>query len=330
LVSGSAGTTTNTYGLSQIELAHSNNAFMYASSGNASYNIGALNPSIGTPQILNFNSFYMPAPPAATYVALPNPTSFFYTLPDQIDGQDYSLITPVAVPQVATTGTYIFGQSGPQTATWMYGGAANNPWSTSSPVQVVKELRIKNNSHLTISGMTFKFSPAAKVIIEPGSTLTLDTTLFTSDYMQHSCDVAYAWVGVEVWGNSNLSQNTLPLQMGKLTLQNNSMIEHAQWGARAQNPADSAQRGGIIIATTGANFKNCKVGVEFKEYHNIYNGTEYGNKSYFFRSYFFKQYRLPEQFYCGSTTCLHRRLHGHTVSFNLLLFRLLKNMFLTL
>lgn len=62
---------------------------------------------------------------------------------------------------------------------------------------------------------------------------------------------------------------------------NYSRIQNAETGAQAQNPADNAQRGGIIIATSGAHFKNCKVGVEFKEYHNIYNGTEYGNKSYF-------------------------------------------------
>ena len=133
--------------------------------------------------------------------------------------------------------------------------------------------------------MTFKFSPDAKVIVEPGSTLTLkDGTLLTSNYMGDPCNVAYTWQGVEVWGSqSNQSQNIMPLAVGKLIM-NNSTIEYAICGVRAQkfyNPAVNLHRGGIIVATTGATFKNCIMDVEFLPYVNLYNGKNYGNRSYF-------------------------------------------------
>ncbi|HRE24032.1 MAG TPA: hypothetical protein PLO98_07180, partial [Bacteroidia bacterium] len=99
----------------------------------------------------------------------------FYTLPDQIDGQDYSAITPSVSAQVVTTHTLNYPDNAitNQTATWSYGTLLNNPLGVSVPIHVTGELRIRQNSNLIISGMTFKFSPEAKVIVEPGSTLTL-------------------------------------------------------------------------------------------------------------------------------------------------------------
>jgi hypothetical protein len=296
-VTGSNGSSTlaSTFGLSQLELAHSNNGFMYASSGNPSNNIGAFIPSSNTPQMLSGNSFYISNPPKAAYIANPNPISSLYTLPDQIDGQDYSLITSAAVAPVVTYNTLTFPSNGGngQSATWTYG--SNPVINATSPIHIIHELRIKQNSTVTIKGMTFKFSPEAKVIIEEGSTLILDElsgtpTIFTSNSSIDHCPINYSWQGVEVWGTSNLSQIP-PLapalfKQGKLVMKNYSRIENANWGARAWKPifpipTTITSSGGIIQVSNYGEFRNCKVDVEFKPYENIFVGIKRANKSAF-------------------------------------------------
>lgn len=267
--SGMSGTNTTTYGLSQIELYY--NGKMYAASGNSNDNHASFNPKSNSPALnfsigsQNFNlqgtSTY-PLPSKVTF------TNDFYTLPDQIDGQDYSLITPNPVTKVLTVSSLNFPAPSltNQTATWTY-GAGNNPLGATTVVHVINELRIQQNSHLKISGMTFKFSENAKVIIEPGSTLTLqDGTVLTSNYKEDPCIAPYTWQGVEVWGGAlNPSQIGNPLAVGKLVM-NDATIEYAKCGARAQRYYANNQnsyRGGIITANPGAKFINCNVGVEY-------------------------------------------------------------------
>lgn len=273
---------TPSYGYSQIE--QSFNGKMYVStSGTGLYNLGAFDPGIASPTIV------VTGTPSLTLPLLPNAGwqgNPFYALPDQIDGQDYSLITPNPITPVITANTINFPSNtvSNQTATWTY-GTGNNPLSASTEIHIIKELRIRQNSHLVISGMTFKFSENAKVIIEPGSTLTLkDGTIFTSNYMDDPCYNPYTWQGVEVWGGlSNPSQIGSSQSVGKLVM-HTATIEYAKCGARAQRYYLNGQnngRGGIIIANAGAEFINCNIGVQFLPYKNIYNGREFGNRSVF-------------------------------------------------
>jgi hypothetical protein len=276
-------------GYSQIELA--NNSFMYVSSGLSAFNIAAFN-TISPLAIQPSKSFSLinPAPPSTSFGGFT-----LYTLPDQIDGQDYSLITPAAVAPFVTYNTLTFPLSGGsgQSATWTYGSNPVN--NATSPIHVIHELRIKQNSTVTIKGMTFKFSPEAKVIIEEGSTLILDElsgtpTIFTSNTLTDHCQVNYSWQGVEVWGTSNLSQIP-PLapalfKQGKLVVKNYSRIENANWGGRAWKPifpipATITSSGGIIQVSSYGEFRNCKVDVEFKPYQNIFAGIKRANKSAF-------------------------------------------------
>lgn len=249
------GSSNPDYGFSQIELAYNGN--MYASS-TSNTQVGAFDPFNPTPVILGTpTSFLFTNPPKADYtLGGVNPNSTLYTLPDQIDGQDYSSITPSVAPQVVTTHTlnYPDNTNTNQSTTWSY-GTSNNPLGVSVPIHVTGELRIRQNSNLTISGMTLKFSPEAKVIVEPGSTLTLtDGTLLTSNYMEDPCNVAYTWQGVEVWGSqSNQSQNIMPLAVGKLIM-NNSTIEYAICGARAQKfyyPTHPLLTGSVVCERRG-------------------------------------------------------------------------------
>jgi hypothetical protein len=222
------------YGFSQIEFAE--NGFMYVASNNLA-NIGwvdAFDPLAFMPAMLGgTNKFTLIK--NLTPFACPNFTSFlgntpFRTLPDQIDGENYALNLSAPNPQTASTDVYIHNLG---TTTWKYGPSVNdNPWKvTTGAIQVISELRIEGNSHLTIDNMKFQFSPNAKVIIEQGSTLTLDNgTIFTSDkFAVASCILNYEWQGVEVWGTSTLPQQTLNAQ-GKLEVKNNSIIEYATLG----------------------------------------------------------------------------------------------------
>ena len=101
------------FGFSQIELA--NNGYMYASSlsGGGGNNIGAFLPSSVAPQILSANSFPFANPPGSSWLS-----AGLYTLPDQIDGQNYTTIVPQPLVQVATTNNFNFNTG---TATWMSG-----------------------------------------------------------------------------------------------------------------------------------------------------------------------------------------------------------------
>lgn len=275
----------NDFGFSQIELAK--NGLMYASSG-VNNMVGALDPLDPFPLMLPLNySFLFTSPPKVDYTMAPNLLSTLYTLPDQIDGQTYAAITPPAAPLVVTTDVLYFpaNASTNQTATWVY---SNNPVNNSAtPIYIIKELHVRQNSHLIISGMEFRFSPDAKVIVEQGSSLTLESgSKFTSTSPNEICSInKYTWQGVEVWGNSTLSQNA-PLTQGKLVVKENSIIEHARWGARAwkpiiPEPITYTTTGGIIQVYDGGTFKNCNVDVEFKPYQYKVGTKNYGNKSYF-------------------------------------------------
>lgn len=287
LVQNSGGTSTTSYGYSQIELA--NNLNMYSSSkpvptGNT-WNVGAFNPFNPQP-IMFFNSqpsftLSNPDPPNAQYSLIPNPSSDFYTLPDQIDDEDYSLITP---PPKAPIVTYNSLTSSVNT-TWTYGAVPNNPLGALTDIHIINELRINNNSHLTIRGMTFRFSPQAKVIIEAGSSLTLDRTttvpydpaVFTSN---HACEDPYMWQGIEVWGNKSQSQFP-PGMQGKLIVKNGSAIEFAHHAVKLTRTNYTAYTGGIVQATN-AFFRNNENDIEFLPYHNKNAaGKQVGNRSYF-------------------------------------------------
>lgn len=268
------------YGYSQIEKAK--NDYMYASSANN--DVKAFEPFSANPIMLGpTTGFNFSSPPFAPYnLGGANPNTKLYTLPYQIDGEDYSSITGSPLPQVITVNSYLVDNTGAVNVIWTSG--SGNPWSTSSFVQVINELRIKDNRNLTINNMTFKFGPDAKVIIEPGSTLTLNDTTFTSDYMGDPCYNKYTWTGVQVWGTKTASQITTPLAQGKLTINSGSKIEYAQWGARTYDGASLSTSGGIIIGNS-ASFVNCSIGVEFKPYDNfrIVNGVKQiiSNKSSF-------------------------------------------------
>lgn len=284
LVSSSASP--KDFGYSQLELSHNGN--MYASSDpvvNLTFNVGAFNPALTNPSMVigAFPSFTLssPNPPNSGWGGAP-----LYTLPDQIDGQDYNLITPPAVATVPTLNSYTQNT----TTTWTYTSGAN-PWGAASftPVHVINEIVVDGNSTLTINAMTIKFSPQAKFIIKKGSKVILDNgTILTSNHIDE-CNLGYTWKGVQVRGDINTNQNATNGQ-GKLTVKNGSTIEYAECAAKNWDGINANTTGGIIIANTGSVFKNNKVDVELKPFPNF---PSYAYKASFNNCSFFSNNLYP-------------------------------------
>lgn len=163
-------------GDSQIELAH--DGFMYAAE--SASKLVAIDWDRPTPIIAPHSITFSGSPVIAnTFTSWFNNNPSIYTLPEQIDGQNYDdfFITPY--DKLAYTAT--------ASATWTSG---SNPLNNSSGnvVYIRDELRIPAGKVVTITDMELYFAPGARVVVEqgigpsgPGGKLVLDNTLFTAD-----------------------------------------------------------------------------------------------------------------------------------------------------
>ncbi|HRO76157.1 MAG TPA: T9SS type A sorting domain-containing protein [Crocinitomicaceae bacterium] len=227
-----------------------------------------------------------------------------YILPDQIDGMDYNAHF-FANTQCCLTNQWYSAEAFTATtnATWQP-GAGNNPFGSTNGVVYIKDaLIIPADKNITIKNMVFKFAPDAKVIVarsvggigglfSGGGKLTLDGTTFTVD---DRCAPTLMWLGVQVYGYNNTIQTAasqyIPVKQGTLTLKNNAIIEHAQfgvdlaklnfgtfWGMPAYIP-DLDYTGGVIYADNST-FRNNMNDVRFWDYAapgNIDNVSYFSN-----------------------------------------------------
>lgn len=200
-----------------------------------------------------------------------HPSMKLYILPDQIDTMDYSIYPYYPYNTVTVSNT----------ETWT---PDDNPLSNdTSLVRIEEELRIVSGTHITIKNMRFEFFEDARVVVEPGAHLTLDSTIFTIG----PCD-AHMWLGVEVWGTSTESQYVSGYQ-GHLELRNNSIIEHAYIGALAGSREDGTfsnldpyEKAGGIIRGFDSRFRNNMYDVFIQNYYSYAaNGTLLPNRSRF-------------------------------------------------
>jgi photosystem II stability/assembly factor-like uncharacterized protein len=164
----------------------------------------------------------------------------------------------------------------------LIGSYGRGIWKTQIPCDIVNEsITITTNTtwnekHL-ISG-TLTVEPTATltlksilalteestIIVKPGAQLILDGAILTN-----GCEKM--WQGIQVWGNKNESQYTLPGQLceqGKLTLKNGATIESAIVAVDLWKPGDYSTSGGIVDAT-GATFRNNAQAVHAMPYRNI-------------------------------------------------------------
>jgi len=116
----------------------------------------------------------------------------------------------------------------------------------------------------------------ARVIVEPGGKLIVDGGSFSN-----FCDLL--WLGIEVWGNDAVVQNTN--NQGVVELKNGAVIENAHTGIWVRQNDDECQyiegSGGGIVRARDSEIRNCYVGVEFAPYSWIVNGNPTANQSYF-------------------------------------------------
>lgn len=281
VANSAASGSVSSYGYSQIEWA--NNGNMYANSNNITNNVGGFDPVSSSPSISTIGqpSFSLSNNPSVSF----GPGDIFYTLPDQIDGQDYSLYTsPVFIP-VMTVYDYVFNTSN---ATWIYNTA---PWNTALPVHVIHLLTIAHNCYLTIDQMTFEFNPNASTVIQTGGTLNLRQSVFTGEM---DCDKMYhPWLGVNVQGTSYMPQN-LATSQGKFYL-TNSTIQFANIGAKANNNS------GGIIQSTDSKFLNCNTAIFLAPYQSLLLPNSIANKCKFVRTDFEIDQHYP---FSTASTCV--------------------------
>jgi len=129
-------------------------------------------------------------------------------------------------------------------------------------------IRIYGNKTVTFTNCNFQFGKNAKVIIEQGSKLIMNNTVFT--YLEVCGNM---WQGVEIWGNSIKSQyreNGVYYQ-GTLIMNNNSFISYAKSAIQLWKPVDPATAGGIVQANN-SHFVNNAKSVHFLPYNNYNPG----------------------------------------------------------
>lgn len=266
----------NDFGSSQLEVGIDGRLYM-ATDDRLAYLSDSNNPNSLFVNNYRMNSFHLS--PGFSPVSGETPA---YLLNDQIDGEDYTqhfLTDPSCCVEFQEYDIETFGETdyNSNVETWT---GSNNPLnnSTGNIVEIRDYLIIPPGKTITIQGMTLKFAPQAKLIIEAGQDvqggkLILDGTTLTVD---DRCDVNSMWPGVEVWGYSNQGQGSFwssTSSQGFLEMKKGSRIEHAILGVRLNKQGDFTQGGGVIRAVNSF-FVDNQQDIEFRKY-------TYANKSYF-------------------------------------------------
>ncbi|QQR87672.1 MAG: hypothetical protein IPJ76_05450 [Flavobacteriales bacterium] len=151
-----------------------------------------------------------------------NGGDLYYLLNAQPGGNPPPAMSDVSCCATRFDLTAFNGSEAPSgSTTWT---AAANPFGTSNTVRMAGNLMVPDGASLTIQGMRFEFGTGAGIIVQPGGYLYCNGCTLTN-----ACDER--WRGVEVRGNSNLSQ--LPYSnQGRFRTQN-AVVENAEVGALA-------------------------------------------------------------------------------------------------
>jgi hypothetical protein len=147
---------------------------------------------------------------------------------------------------------------------------SNESWS--NEVSVCGNIEIEPSATLTLlPKCNVIMNNGCKIIVKRGAKLVIDNAKITSKTNN-------PWRGIELWGNSNLSQ--LPnTNQGVVELINGGTIENAVTGIKTFRPDPNDEDGyltdytGGIVHATGGVFKNNKVAVEYLPYG--YNSSSY-------------------------------------------------------
>jgi len=186
-------------------------------------------------------------------------------------------------------------------------------WKSAMSCEPMSDLHITEDSQISIPTLanhsivvepgvvftvtsTLSFVENARLIVEPGGKLVVNGGTLTN-----GCSNAF-WEGVEVRGQSNLSQTSA--NQGIIELKNNARINHAKCGIRTAEVLVGEDTweynwnstGGIIKCENSMFLNNIK-DVEFLSYNNIHinnnQPNEYNNLSRFNNCRFLVDEELP-------------------------------------
>lgn len=136
----------------------------------------------------------------------------------------------------------------------------NETWNETDTKLINNYIHVHSGGNLTIKSSVL-LSQDAKIIVEPGASLTLDGAYLTR------LDDEY-WAGIEVWGNPELDQEPQSNQ-GYLSITNKTIIEYAKCavtvGRRNNGDLLKAYGGGIVEAENSRFEFNYK-SIEFSDY----------------------------------------------------------------
>ena len=155
-------------------------------------------------------------------------------------------------------------------------------FAPSGVLKVRGELHIKPGATLNIDGITVEFADSramedvTKVYIEQGGRINVKNGAVLTSLSE--CD-GNMWDGIEVWGNSSLSQTTS--NQGWLSVTSGAIIENAHQAVSLWKTDHWAQTGGVIQASNSM-FRNNRRDVGFIHYKRTTgSGFEIPNKSFF-------------------------------------------------
>ncbi|MFK7808520.1 MAG: hypothetical protein AB8F74_12015, partial [Saprospiraceae bacterium] len=242
------------YDASQIELASNNRMYFVADHDDigeydlltSTYSADAI-PNLGSNSALLFSG---------------PQTDPFWTLPDQIDGFDYQSLYNNTTPECCSAvAPYEIITLDVNTGTSNSWSDTNNPFGNSAIIRVQNEIRVSNSSDLTITDLEIQFAENARIIVEEGSTLTINRTTLTSN------DCESTWRGITVLGDPSASQST-PNAHGSVRLRD-AIIEHADIAVNVGSQTNVFQRGGMLTVTgDNTQIRNNRIGFKFDPYSN--------------------------------------------------------------
>lgn len=170
--------------------------------------------------------------------------------------------------------------------------ATSNPFNNQAVVYFSQDFIVQAGANINVSGMTWRFGPNARLIVEPGAWLKFSNGLLTS----YSCTAA-RWPGIRVEGTTS-EQTQSNAAQGRLRL-SNTEVSNAVIGTwcvkeSAPNVPDPAGYGGMVNTYGSTRYRNCLTGVRIENYHRFVNGAENDNRSTFNATSFFTDATRPD------------------------------------
>jgi hypothetical protein len=204
-----------------------------------------------------------------------------YTLPDQIDQEDYSNLFGAPTKECCLVNQDFYkDQFGNYnltiTSTTMGNQLAQNDMKFNGTVTIAP------NVLLSLYDRTWEFGPLGRLVVSVGARLILNNTTLKA------VDCGVLWQGVEVWGNPIAIQNFS--NQGYVNMSNKSMITNAYIGINTGSiPSVAGVGGGGIIRAQNSAFVDNRQDVSMTYYLN----SNFDNMSYFIKCEFLSQAPLP-------------------------------------